>query len=243
MKKVYIRHKIQPGEIQDISDKESLIILSDKKDHIEELIQVIATNGTFLGQIVFVDKNNVEVEILKELNKNTEIFSISLIQGVIREEKMKYCIEKSIELGINEIYPAITSLSSRTISNCNKYYNNWVGYKNEAIKQSLRQSEVIINKANNLTSIDLKSHANSFKICFTTENIKAKKISEILKNQTGKYLSYVIAVGPEKGFSPQDINYFNRNNFIFASLGDSIIRSETVSPVAAGIIKFVNNKL
>jgi 16S rRNA (uracil1498-N3)-methyltransferase len=44
-----------------------------------------------------------------------------------------------------------------------------------------------------------------------------------------------MVIGPEGGFSPDEIGLFRRLGACFASLGTRILRSETAAVVAAGI--------
>ncbi len=239
METVYIRHKISVGEVHNISDKESSVLQNLGKINIEDPIKTIAPNGTFLSQVVHISNSGIEIEVLKIIGSSSNVGSIALIQSIIKEDRMQYCIEKSVETGVNEIIPVITELSESKKHIDNRLINGWRKCIREAKEQSLRQDEISIsNNIYRLNELDLEDKKEYSKICLTTENISKMKLHEYLKRQRKEDTNFLIAVGPEKGFSPSDILFMKKNNFDFISLGESILRAETVAPVVIAIIKF-----
>ena len=157
------------GEIHNVSDKESSILRATGEISIETPLRAIAPNGIFLSQIVHIGKGSIEIEILSLLSAGKDVNSISLIQSIIKENRFKYCIEKSVEIGIDEIIPIVGGLSDRNIESGIKTYNKWCAYINEAKKQSLRQEDIKITRLEKLKSLDLTDYANYVKLCFTTK--------------------------------------------------------------------------
>ena len=50
----------------------------------------------------------------------------------------------------------------------------------------------------------------------------------------------ILLTGPEGGFSPDEINVLRERGFETVSLGRMILRAETASLIAAGIIQYVS---
>src|SRR3989339_1948739 len=74
-------------------------------------------NIDYLCEIVSLDKSNVTAKIIEIIKNNSEpLVKIILFQGMPKLDKMDFIIQKSVELGVNEIYPVITE---RTITKIN----------------------------------------------------------------------------------------------------------------------------
>jgi 16S rRNA (uracil1498-N3)-methyltransferase len=238
VKNIYIRHKVKEGEIHNLSDKESSVLIAGGDIRLEENLKVIAPNGNFLSQVVFIDKATIEIEILKKVGGLNDTGSITLIQSVIKENRFKYLVEKSVELGVHEIMPITSSYTSRTVANSRRAHNTWNRYVNDARMQSLRQDKVDLHQCEALADVDLSDHSNYLKIAFTTENIERKDFSKTIDRIYGENSNILIAVGPEKGWSAEDIVILEKFGFEFMTLGDTVLRAETVAPLVIGIINF-----
>ena len=72
-------------------------------------------------------------------------------------------------------------------------------------------------------------------VCNTNEmskNIK-KVLQDVKKSDT-----MIIVVGPEGGFSDNEINYLLENGFISTTLGENILRAETVPLYILSVINY-----
>ena len=63
--------------------------------------------------------------------------------------------------------------------------------------------------------------------------MSGRKINQSDKN----FQSHIILIGPEGGFSKEEIDLVERYNWNIISLGDRILRTETASMVAQTILR------
>lgn len=165
----------------------------------------------------------------KEKNQNKKIYSI-LCVPVLQEQKMSFVLQKATELGVDEIIPIFTKRSVvKTDGKEEKKIERWNKICKEASEQSKRVTIPIIR---NITKIeDLKLDGLKI-ICSTVE--KSKKLKQVLRKDT----KIIFAIGPEGGFTTEEEEMFLKNNFIPVTLGQNIMRVETVPIFLLSILNY-----
>lgn len=193
-------------------------------------------------RIIQVHKKEVLAEKIKE-----EIYSaespipITLAQGIPKGEKMDLIIQKSTELGVKKIIPLITEHAE--VRETGKL-ERWRKIALSAAQQSGREkipeieSPVSLNEfLNPPTPLLTKGDEGEFlKIIFseTEKNQTLKKILKDFKDIT----DITILIGPEGGFSHQEVALAINSGFIPASLGPRILRTETAAMTAISILQY-----
>lgn len=173
---------------------------------------------------------SVEVLVLEsKACENEPTVKVTLYQGLPKSDKMELIIQKAVELGVTRIVPLITSrcISRPDTKSMEKKIKRWQKIAKEAAKQSRRG---LIPKIDNI--IDLKDirSKDEDEACFMVfyEN-GGEKIRNII-NKKPRDIS--IIVGPEGGFSEEEIAFLSEQNVKIATLGKRILRTET-APLAA----------
>lgn len=195
--------------------------------------------GTDYKANIIEETNEViRAKILEMYKTNTESsVNVTLFQGIPKATKMDLIIQKNVELGVKKIVPVICE---RTIVKFNskkdeeKKVARWQKIAEEASKQSGRgvipqiEEPVKIKDAlNTCKSYDLaiipyeKEFENTLKKVIR-ENNEAKEIC--------------VFIGPEGGFSEQEIKLAKENNVIPVTFGNRILRTETASFYTTAII-------
>ena len=188
-------------------------------------------NGEWLVQILEISKKNFIIEVIElirfinddERKHNSKI----LIFSLIKPDNMHFIFEKGSELGVSDFFPVITEYSQFKNLNYDKF--NLV--IDNAVEQSNRLSRPKIHELMKLNNL-LDNWGNNIVL-------KDKKLSillerEKLKNSPLAKKNKIILVGPEGGFSQNEVLSFQEYNFIeFISLGPNILRAETA--VLAGL--------
>lgn len=67
MKNYFIRHKVKEGDITNLSDEDSEIIISKDLHKVEDPIEISTLDSIFLAIITDISKSSVEVEIVRKL--------------------------------------------------------------------------------------------------------------------------------------------------------------------------------
>ena len=244
MQKYFIRHKLKEGDYTFLSDSDSEIALAKKLLKIEDLLEIETLDKKFIAQVVDIKPASIEVEIIKELGARDTDYkpSITIIQSLSNNSKFSYFIEKSVELGIERIIPVESEYSLRKAKDALKDAEYW----DKLIKDATEQSRNVFptNIDNPIIIRDLKKYNFSKyeRICLSTENINNTSLKDFINNSK---LSkpFVIAIGPEKGWSSSDLYILKSMNFNFVSLKGNILRTETTGLVISSIIKYLKNEI
>lgn len=186
-------------------------------------------------EISSTDKEKITCNILtKEYNLFEPEINLSLHISPLRNlSRFEFAIEKAVELGVVSVQPVITehTISKNSISNT----------KSERLRKiiigSMGQSQRCflpeLMDTISLNELIKKSEAFQNKIVMYESS---DDNSEIKIN--GKDVSLLI--GPEGGFSKEEINLLIRNNWQVKSLGKRKLRAETAAIVS--IHNLISNK-
>lgn len=194
----------------------------------------------YKSEIVEMNKEAVKCNILEKFKSNSEpCIHINIFQGLPKAEKMELIIQKCTELGVKEITPVemercIVKLDGKSAS---KKQERWQKIAEVAAKQSRRD---MIPKINNVTNI--KNICNILKdydiVIVPYENEKNITLKEILKVLPKENLKIAIIIGPEGGFEQKEIEFLEQNNCKIVTLGNRILRTETVAMAMTSVILY-----
>lgn len=182
-------------------------------------IIVVENNIPFLCNI----EDNYKIKIVEPLPlTEKDIPFVSIIVPILKEQKMDYILQKSTELGVEQI---IVYYSERGIiketDNNDKKIERWNRIMKEASEQCHRNNIPIIKikKLNEIEKLD-------YNLICSTNNPK-NNLKNILKN-TSICDRINIVIGPEGGLTNKEENELILNGFIPITLGNRILRVETV---------------
>jgi len=225
-------------------ENETIILPREETHHIrdvlrkstDDLIPVTDGEGNLYKIQIdnFTDKG-VKGRILEgaryEVNRECEI---SIAQAVPKSPRMDFFVEKATELGVKEIIPMYTKRSSFP----NDKNGRWQRIAISAIKQSER---LFLPRIESLSSYeDVLNRVNDYDMTIIAwERAKARRLKDLL-NQKQKILAFI---GPEGGFTDDEIETAQANGAIPITLGDTILRSETAGIALITMILFEKGKL
>ena len=238
----FIKHKLDKYDITHLSDSDSEFAINDLKLKVEDLLKIETYEAKYLGMVTDISKSSVEIEVqekIEEKNKQDDM-DITLIQSLIGRNKFNFFLEKSVELGIDRIIPIESQYSLVTKNKALKEYGLWNKIVKDATEQSRNIKPTIIEKPIRLKDININSNTN--KVCLSTENVKRMPLSKYIESiEISK--PFLIAIGPEKGWSSKDIKTFRELGFIFVKLEGNILRTESVGLVIGSIIKYLKGDI
>ena len=207
-------------------------------------LQVVADDGiSFLGKITAVSTNTVTVlaqEILRESHEPD--VQISLLQGLAKGEKMELIIQKSVEIGVAEIFPLAMDHSVVVLdrSKAGKKTERWQKIAEAAAKQSKRDVIPAVHEVMTLGQVLQKEKWDLLLIAYESENrVSLKEVLQAHKNAK----SIGVIIGPEGGLSNEEVKAAQDAGGIAVSLGRRILRTETAGLVAATAILYETDNL
>ena len=146
-------------------------------------------------------------------------------------ERLEWFLEKATEIGIDEISLLICQRSERKDAKADRL-NKII---TAAMKQSLKAYHPVLNEPVAFAKFIAQPFSGQQFIAHCEPGEKTSLRSEL--EIGGKYL---IMIGPEGDFSPQEINEAMQNNFKPITLGDSRLRTETAALEACFEVNFLN---
>ena len=164
---------------------------------------------------------------------------IILCQALLKSRAMDYLIEKASELGVNAIIPFS---SERTVIRLNENRaanraKHWREVAQNAAKQSDRMKPAKIFLPISFKELmGKREHDDSIKVILW-EKEESKDLKEILRDSSS-LTKFIGIVGPEGGFSKEEINTAKEAGFTPVSMGRRILRAETAAITLVAIIQY-----
>lgn len=227
--------------------------------------QIVIFDGAgyrYLCRILEVHKKEVVAEKMKKESYSAESpVSITLAQGLPKSDKMDLIIQKATELGVNKIVPLITERSQvRHTEKIGRWRKIALSASQQCgrekvpeIKEPVEFERYVKNfryclaTENADSGITAKAYGSGqarndtmetshLKIIFSEEQKERnlKKVLAAFKNVK----NITIIVGPEGGFSKEEVSAAVEKGFVEASLGPRILRTETAPIAAISIVQY-----
>jgi 16S rRNA (uracil1498-N3)-methyltransferase len=197
-------------------------------------VQIVDGKGGFyLAEITQPHPKKCNLSILeshKEFGKHR--FNLHMVIAPTKNiDRFEWFLEKTTEIGIDEITPLLCDRSERKNIKPDRLEKILVS----AMKQSVK---AYLPKLNPLVSFNdfIKLNGTSQKFIAHCNNGDKPH----LKNEITKEESVLILIGPEGDFSPEEVEQAKINGFREISLGNSRLRTETAGVVACHIVNLVN---
>lgn len=166
---------------------------------------------------------------------NESNLSITLIQGLSRQDRMETTIQKSVELGVNKIIPVICQRSNSRLANDKKSKKlaHWKKVAISACEQSGRSFIPEITEIVSLNEITplLKNQAQKFNLNPET--------SLSLKEINNSEPCIELFIGPEGGLNEKETAFLKDNYFTDIRFGPRILRTETAGPAVISALQML----
>jgi 16S rRNA (uracil1498-N3)-methyltransferase len=210
----------------DVNDIDSKHLVRSLRKKIGDEISFTNGNGLSCKTKIIEIGKKVKVEILsfkKEALSNEKIhIAISPLKSSSRFE---WFLEKATEIGVREITPIITRYSEKKKINFERAERVLIS----SMKQSYQFYKPKINSIINFSDFLIQN--NDFKIMANLKTNRLIKANDIKSN------NICLMIGPEGGFSEEEIIEARDNNILEISLGKNRLRSETAAVHSLSIIK------
>ncbi|ATQ35462.1 16S ribosomal RNA methyltransferase RsmE [Mesoplasma entomophilum] len=217
----------------EIKKENNFIINNNDVHHIKnvvklknnEIIECVYEKEVYQTKIIDLTiENNVIVEIINKVETTISNVKKVLIAGVLREQKWDYLLQKSTELGVDEIIPVIFKRNVVKIDEkkIDQKLQRWQAICDTAAKQAKRTTIPVVN--NLITNLkDLKNNLCDLNLVAWEE----EKNIELKTYLTQDFNSISFIIGCEGGIDVSEIKILHEIGFKNVSLGTNILRAET----------------
>ena len=231
------------------SQGETLVIRGSEARHISKVLRMgqgdriilMDRRGTrFQAVIVSAGPNGVSVTLEKALcQPAVSPVEIILCQALLKAQGMDYLIQKTSELGVDAI---LTFSSERTVVGIGKDHGanklrRWQEIARNAAKQADRARPAEVGPHGTFGDLMARYRNEEGLKIILWEGEETRDLKALLRSH-GSRERVVGVIGPEGGFSPQEIQTASEAGFLSASLGSRVLRSETAAVTFVAIIQY-----
>jgi 16S rRNA (uracil1498-N3)-methyltransferase len=190
--------------------------------------------GFYTAEITSDNPKKVSLSILKvetEFHKRNHYLHIA-VAPTKNIDRIEWFLEKATELGIDEITPIITDRSERRIvkeDRLNKVITS-------AVKQSIKAYHPKLNDAVSFDAFLKEPFDGDKLIAHCIDDGEKQYISKLV----APHQKYLILIGPEGDFTPDEVNLALNKGFKALTLGDNRLRTETAALSVCFEINYLN---
>jgi 16S rRNA (uracil1498-N3)-methyltransferase len=237
MDRIVLNQKIFEGK-EVLIEGPPLEALRFQGGRVGSLITLTDSEGNdFRGRVVHVSKENASVLIFDAFLAGTESsLEIELLQALPDKERMELIIQKATELGVSAIIPfkSERSISLEERETKQKKAHRWQEIAVKAVQQSRRAKVPRVETYRSFQEALNFCGADGLKIILWEK--KGEPLRKILKQDPPQKVYAV--VGPEGGFTEEEVGFAKDKGFVPIKLGQRILRTETAAITLIGILQY-----
>jgi 16S rRNA (uracil1498-N3)-methyltransferase len=200
----------------------------------DQVSLVDGRGGLYQAEISELGKRHVQLSILEHTrNYQKRNYRVHIAIAPTKNiDRLEWFLEKATEIGIDEITPIISSHSERKIIKADRLEK----VITSAVKQSLQAYHPVL-------------HPSIGFVEFLKQDLPAiKMIAHCIDDQQRVFMSdvvqpaaeYLVLIGPEGDFSPEEIQMAIEAGFIPLTLGNTRLRTETAGLAACFELNYLN---
>ena len=204
-----------------------------------QVYDIVANGFLHRAEITHVSEQKVDFALHEQLESGAAL-PLHLLLSVFKFDPMEWAIEKATELGIARITPILARRTEKHLSHAAlKRAERWRRIALEAAKQSRRTDvpeiadplplKQALEQEKSPTRILLSETEQTTTLAAALQGNQRATPSEALTQ------THAIAIGPEGGWTPEEISLFMQHHWQPVTLGPRILRAETAAIAAIAI--------
>ncbi len=223
------------GNIATVAGSEHHHLRNVLRLDIDETIRIIDGEGTVItATIIKIGSKLTDAKIEKLEYEERTTPSITLFQALPKHDKMELILQKTTELGVTQIVPTITERALQKPSE--NRLERWQRIILSATKQCGRAWLPEIDEIQTIPDcIDILQTCDLSLIFWEKET--EQHIQSVLRRNS-EVKSIALIVGPEGGFTDNEVNDVIGMGCIPVKIGSTILRTETASIAGVAMVAF-----
>ena len=215
------------------------LLIGRHADHLARVLRaqvgqefdVVANGVVRQARVLAVAEDRVEFE-LGEPIPSAASADLTLLLAIFKFDRMEWAIEKCTELGVAKVVPVIARRTDRHLASASvKRVARWRRIAMQAAEQSRRTA--IPEIASPLKLDDALGASADLRIVLAETEIDCR-LRDLVASHPSRQI--VLAIGPEGGWSEDELETFSKQGWISASLGPTVLRVETAAIAAVAIV-------
>jgi 16S rRNA (uracil1498-N3)-methyltransferase len=188
-----------------------------------QIFDVVSNGFLHRAEILSVDEREVKFALHEELEADAAL-PVHLLMAVFKFDHMEWGIEKATELGAARVTPVLAKRTEKHLALASaKRVERWRRIVLEAAKQSRRSDVPVVDDP-----VALKialSNVDAGTKLLLAETEQQNTLSAGLADAE----NVALAIGPEGGWTPEEMALFSENGWKHVTLGPRILRAETAA--------------
>jgi 16S rRNA (uracil1498-N3)-methyltransferase len=232
---VFYTPDIQESSVYVLNEEESRHCSKVLRLSIGDRVSLVdGKGGLYEAEISSESKRNVSLSILQVTrNFQQRNYHIHIAIAPTKNiDRIEWFLEKATEIGIDEITPIICERSERKIIKEERLEK----VITSAVKQSLQAYHPILNPAIPFQHFLKQEFEAEKMIAHCIDDEKRVFMNDVVKAGA----RYLVLIGPEGDFSPQEIEMALSAGFIPLTLGNTRLRTETAGLAACFELNYIN---
>ena len=184
------------------------------------------------GRIVSINPDRVDFE-LGEIVPAAVVPSVTLMLSIFKFDRMEWAIEKCTELGVARVVPVIARRTESGLAvAAPKRLERWQRIVRQASEQSRRGAPPEISPPQKLKEVLTSTQGARIVLAESEETVMLKDALGMASAAEG----VTLAIGPEGGWTEEELATFRQAGWQHASLGGPILRAETAAIAAIAVV-------
>ncbi|HEY1405309.1 MAG TPA: RsmE family RNA methyltransferase [Spirochaetota bacterium] len=240
MPQYFINRKCETGKSVSITDDDFHHLKHVRRVHVGDGVYLRDADGVlFTGWIASIGDHEMIIDVASVVKDCGLEPVIVLGMSLLKHSNFELVVQKAVEVGVSDIVPLVTE---RTIIDLKGKESDriirWQKIADEASKQSMRSSIPVIHPPLTFDQFIEKEKSSPIRIITAPvdNNISLKSA---LDKQIGSRAA--LLVGPEGGFSPDEISRARDKDFLCVTIGSTQMRAETAGIVISALLLYEMN--
>ena len=183
------------------------------------------TGGEWHGTVASIGKRNasVRIETFDPVERESPL-AITLVQTLATGDKMDLIVQKAVELGVRAVQPISSERANLKLAGerAQKRVAHWQAVAVAACEQCGRNRVPVVAE-----SIDFKTWVATPRAAVGARLLLHPKGQESLLAAFNPAAQTAIVIGPEGGFSDDEIAFAARHGVVSVNFGPRVLRTET----------------
>ncbi len=183
---------------------------------------------------------NVLIELGKLIPSTNKEINITIAQAIPKAKKMDTIVKTAAELGTDVIisFDSARSVVHITEEKTSLKIARWQKIAMEAARSSHGSCITQVSKASSFSDMLSLASKDALKLIFWEEECQ-KTVKDVLQDKRlSDTKDFFVVVGPEGGFSKNEIAKAKESGFVSVSLGRQILKVETAVAAIISIIQY-----
>ncbi|ADW68346.1 RsmE family RNA methyltransferase [Granulicella tundricola] len=210
-----------------------------------QIFDVVAAGFLHRAEITAVSPERVDFLLHEELESDSAL-PLHLYLAIFKFDHLEWAIEKATELGAAKITPILARRTEKHLAQAAaKRVERWRRIAHEASQQSRRTSTPEISDPTPLKqALERETAPHRILLSETEQSLTLSTAlgAPRLDSETwdgipsnSQEITHALAIGPEGGWTPEEMSLFTHHQWTHVTLGPRILRAETATIAAIAI--------